>query len=39
MSDPHLEPVSFCYASLEEATDSRDNSETAAAESEDLYSE
>ena len=39
MSNPQLESVSFYYVGLEEATGSRDNSETAVAESEDLYSE
>ena len=38
MSDPQLEPVRLYYVGLEAATDSCDNSETVAAESEDLDS-
>jgi hypothetical protein len=38
MSDPRLEPASVYYVGLEETSDSRDVSETAAPESEDLHS-
>jgi hypothetical protein len=38
MSDPQLEQASRYYVGLEEISDSRDNSETAAADSEDLCS-
>jgi hypothetical protein len=38
MSDPQLEHPSLYYVGLEEIDDSRDNSETAAADSENLCS-